>query len=89
MTERQQSILDKVKAAAFPLLVGLIGFFLIKFYNQQDTMIDKVQEIKSEVIKINGVTNVQEYRLNDLGQRIGRIENRQDYFETYDPLKKK
>lgn len=81
MTEKSQNVIDKIKASAFPALIAVVVFFLIKYYSQQDKMIDTLQDVKTETIKINGVINNLEFKYNQQEKALDRTQHRLDNYE--------
>lgn len=66
MTDERKEIIDTVKAWAFPILLGIISFFLKGFYDQQkETYLLTKANHDSMMIFINKIDFI-EYRISHL-----------------------
>lgn len=82
MTEKVHDVVEKVKATAFPALIAVVVFFLVKYYSQQEKMIDTLQDVRTETIKINGIINNLEFKYDQQEKAIDRTIKRLDGYET-------
>jgi len=46
MTERQRDTIDQVKAWAFPVLTGVVSFFLVSMYNEFRSISDRIERMQ-------------------------------------------
>jgi hypothetical protein len=68
------NIEDKIKSFAFPILLGIVSFFMIALLNWVDKIYVEVKEIKETVIEVKIDTRYSKETIVDHGQRLRVLE---------------
>jgi hypothetical protein len=68
------NIEDKIKSFAFPILLGIVSFFMIALLNWVDKIYVEVKEIKETVIEVKIDTRYSKETIVDHGQRLRALE---------------
>lgn len=74
---------EKIKVFAFPFLIGIITFFLIQFYNNQEKQIDLMESVKANQAQaVIGIELLKARILNN-ENRLDNHETRINNYEKY------
>ena len=65
--------LDVIKAAAFPTLVLIIGFFGIRLINSVDSLVESMQSTKEMIQVLNTKMNTHESRIQSIESNINTM----------------
>jgi hypothetical protein len=69
-----------LKDLAFPILIGVIGFFLWNFYTQMETQTVLIQQVKEQAIenqgKFEGKFELLNYRLEQLENKFSNLKQK-------------
>ena len=67
---------DKVKAWAYPVLLSMVGFFMVTLVNKVDKIYTEVQTVKETVIEVKVDTRYSKETIVDHGQRLRALESK-------------
>ena len=67
---------DKIKAWAFPILLGIVTTFLFKTYDKIDTLYTDIQTVKETVIEVRTRTEDYKELLKDHSHRLRVLESK-------------
>jgi hypothetical protein len=65
---------DKIKAWAFPMLLGIVSFFMITLVNKVEKIHADIQMVKETVIEVKVDTRYSKETIKDHDQRLRVLE---------------